>query len=555
LSQSSVWAIPLGGLGEFGMNMLVLRTGDDIIVIDAGLMFPEAELLGVDIVIPDTTYLKQNKRMIRAIVLTHAHEDHIGAIPYIIADLNVPIYGTKFTLALVRKKLEEHALLDKVKLHEIAPGDVTTLGAFQIEYLHVTHSTIDCVALAVRTPLGVIIHTGDFKIDPTPVDGKPFDLHAFARYGQEGVLALFSDSTNVERPGFTPSERSVVVRLEELFRAAPQRIVVSCFSSSIHRIQQVIDLARVVGRKIGFVGRSMVDNIEIAHGLDKLRIPDGSVVRPQDIKGFDPKRIVILASGTQGEPLSAMSRISVDNHRLMNIAENDTFILSARQIPGNEKAIFRMIDHLFRRRVLVYYEGGRSAPIHVSGHASQEEQKILLQLCKPKFFIPLHGEYRHLFRHAALAEQMNAVSSEIFLLESGQPLEFTPDGRAHRREPVTAGRVCVDSGSLEEIEEVVIRDRRHLAEDGVVVPIIAIDKHTGHLEGPPEIVTRGFLSDDGQEILAKAREVILRTVEQSTAEEKTDWGVIKEKIRADLKRFLNKQTSKRPLILPVILEV
>jgi ribonuclease J len=550
-----VWAIPLGGMGEFGMNMLVLRTGDDIIVIDAGLMFPEQELLGVDIVIPDTTYLKQNKRLIRAIVLTHAHEDHIGAIPYIIADLDVPIYGTKFTLALVRKKLEEHGLLDKVKLHEIAPGQKTSLGPFQIEYLHVTHSTIDCVALAIRTPLGVIIHTGDFKIDPTPVDGKPFDLHAFARYGQEGVLALFSDSTNVERPGFTPSERSVVVRLEELFRAAPQRVVVSCFSSSIHRIQQVIDLARVVGRKVGFVGRSMVDNIEIAHGLDKLRIPDGSVVRPQDMKGFDPKRIVVLASGTQAEPLSAMSRISVDNHRLLTIAENDTVILSARQIPGNEKAIFRMIDHLFRRRVLVYYEGGRSAPIHVSGHASQEEQKILLQLCKPKYFIPLHGEYRHLFRHAALAEQMNAVSGEIFLLESGQPIEFTPDGGAYRREPVTAGRVCVDSGSLEEIEEVVIRDRRHLAEDGIVVPIIAIDKHTGQLEGPPEIVTRGFLSEDGQEVLGKAREVILRTVEQSTAEEKTDWGVIKEKIRADLKRYLNKQTSKRPLILPVILEV
>jgi len=542
-------------MGEFGMNMLVLRTGDDIIVIDAGLMFPEQELLGVDIVIPDTTYLKQNKRLIRAIVLTHAHEDHIGAIPYIIADLDVPIYGTKFTLALVRKKLEEHGLLDKVKLHEIAPGQTTFLGPFQIEYLHVTHSTIDCVALAIRTPLGVIIHTGDFKIDPTPVDGKPFDLHAFARYGQEGVLALFSDSTNVERPGFTPSERSVVVRLEELFRAAPQRVVVSCFSSSIHRIQQVIDLARVVGRKVGFVGRSMVDNIEIAHGLDKLRIPDGSVVRPQDIKGFDPKRIVVLASGTQAEPLSAMSRISVDNHRLLTIAENDTVILSARQIPGNEKAIFRMIDHLFRRRVLVYYEGGRSAPIHVSGHASQEEQKILLQLCKPKYFIPLHGEYRHLFRHAALAEQMNAVSGEIFLLESGQPIEFTPDGGAYRREPVTAGRVCVDSGSLEEIEEVVIRDRRHLAEDGIVVPIIAIDKHTGQLEGPPEIVTRGFLSEDGQEVLGRAREVILRTVEQSTAEEKTDWGVIKEKIRADLKRYLNKQTSKRPLILPVILEV
>ena len=557
MSSTSLLAIPLGGLGEFGMNMLALRYGDDIIVIDAGLMFPEQELLGVDIVIPDITYLKQNKRMVRAIILTHAHEDHIGAIPYILSDLNVPIYGTQFTLAIVRKKLEEHALLDSAKLHEVAAGQKTTLGPFQIEYLQVTHSTIDCVALAVRTPVGVIIHTGDFKIDPTPVDGKPFDLHAFARYGQEGVLALFSDSTNVERAGFTPSERAVVVRLEELFRAAPEKVVVSCFSSSIHRIQQVIDIARGAGRKIGFVGRSMVDNIEIAHELRKLRIPDGSVVRPQDIRSYDPKKLVVLASGTQAEPMSALSRISVDNHRLLSIHENDTVILSARIIPGNEKAIFRMIDHLFRRRVLVYYEGsGRSAPIHVSGHASQEEMKILLQLVRPKYFVPLHGEYRQLFQHAALAEQVGAVSGQIYLLESGHPLEFTPDGRAYQREPVPAGRVMVDSGSLEEIEDVVIRDRRHLSEDGVVVPIIAIDKHTGRVEISPEIVTRGFLpSDDGQEIMSKAREVVLRTIEQSTAEEKMDWSVIKEKIRVDLKRFLNKQTSKRPLILPVILEV
>jgi len=556
LNTPSLLAIPLGGLGEFGMNMMALRVADDIIVIDAGLMFPEQELLGVDIVIPDTTYLKQNKRMVRAIVLTHAHEDHIGALPYILGDLNVPVYGTKFTLAIVRKKLEEHGLLDSAKLHEVAPGDKTSIGPFQIEYLHVTHSTIDCVALAVRTPVGVIIHTGDFKIDPTPVDGKPFDLHAFARYGQDGVLALFSDSTNVERPGFTPSERAVCVRLEELFRAAPAKVVVSCFSSSIHRIQQVIDIARLVGRKVGVVGRSMVDNIEIAHGLGKLRVPDGSMVRPQDIRGFDPRKLVVLASGTQAEPLSAMSRISVDNHRLMSIAETDTVILSARIIPGNDKAIFRMIDHFFRRRVLVYYEGGRSAPIHVSGHASQEEMKVLLQLVRPKYFVPLHGEYRQLFRHAALAEQVGAVSGEIFLIESGQPIEFTADGGAHRREPVSAGRVCVDSGSLEEIEDVVIRDRRHLSEDGVVVPIIAIDKHTGKVEISPEIVTRGFLpSEDGQEIISKAREVILRTIEQSTPEEKMDWSVIKEKIRTDLKRFLNKQTSKRPLILPVILEV
>jgi ribonuclease J len=551
-----LWAIPLGGLGEFGMNMMALRFGDDIIVIDAGLMFPEQELLGVDIVIPDITYLKQNKRMVRAIVLTHAHEDHIGAIPYIIGDLNVPIYGTQFTLALVRKKLEEHALLDSAKLNEVAPGDTTTLGPFQIEYLQVTHSTIDCVALAVRTPVGVVIHTGDFKIDPTPVDGKPFDLHAFARYGQEGVLALFSDSTNVERPGFTPSEKAVVVRMEELFRAAPERVVVSCFSSSVHRIQQVMDVARSVGRKVGFVGRSMVDNIEIAHNLNKLRIPDGSVVRPQDIKSFDRKKLVVLASGTQAEPMSALSRIAVDNHRMLSIAENDTVILSARIIPGNEKSIFRMIDHLFRRRVLVYYESGRSAPIHVSGHASQEEMKILLQLVRPKYFIPIHGEYRQLFRHAAIAEHVGAVGGQIFLLDSGQPVEFTDDGRAYQREPVAVGRVFVDRGSLEEIEEVVIRDRRHLSEDGVVVPIVAIDKHTGRIDVQPEIVTRGFLpNDDGQEILAKAREVVLRTIEQSTKDEKVDWTVIKEKIRVELKRYLNKQTSKRPLILPVILEV
>jgi ribonuclease J len=555
LSKPSVLAIPLGGLGEFGMNMMVLRSGDDIIVIDAGLMFPEAELLGVDIVIPDITYLKQHRQMVRAILLTHAHEDHIGALPYILGDLNVPVYGTQFTLALVHKKLAERNMVEEADLREIAPGHHVELGPFKIEFLHVTHSTIDCVALAIRTPVGVIIHTGDFKIDQTPVDGKPFDLHAFARYGQEGVLALFSDSTNVERPGFTPSERAVTMPLEELCRAAPRKIVFSCFASSIHRIQQVIDIATMCGRKIGFVGRSMVDNVEIAHELNRLRIPDGSLVRPQDLRTYDPHKLAILASGTQAEPMSSLSRIAVDNHRFVSIEENDTVVLSARIIPGNEKAIFRMIDHFFRRQVLVYYEGGRSAPIHVSGHASQEEMKLVLNLVRPKYFVPLHGEYRHLFRHAALAEQVGAVSGEIFLLESGQPIEFTADG-AHRREPVTAGRVLVDSGSLEEIEEVVIRERRHLAEDGVVVPILAIDKHTGRLEGQPEIVSRGFVpSDDGQELMAKAREVILKTIEQSTAEEKTDWGVIKEKIRVDLKRFLNKQTAKRPLILPVILEI
>jgi ribonuclease J len=552
-SSNSLTVVPLGGLGEFGMNMMVLRFGEDILVIDAGMMFPESELLGVDLVIPDITFLKQNREHVRAIVLTHGHEDHIGALPYILRDLNVPVYGTRFTLALVKKRLEEAGLLQSTTLREVLPGRKVEIGPYEVEFISVTHSTIDCVALAVRTPVGVIIHTGDFKIDQTPVGGEPFDLHAFARYGNEGVLALFSDSTNVERPGFTPSERAIVPRIEELCRSAPRRVILSCFASSIHRIQQVIDIASRVGRKVAFVGRSMVDNVEIAHSLECLRIPDGMVVRPQDIRGFDPKRIVILASGSQAEPMSSLSRIAVDNHRFVSVDENDSVILSARIIPGNEKAIFRMLDHMFRRRALVYYDNS-AGTIHVSGHASQEEQKLLLRLVKPKYFIPVHGEYRHLFRHAALAHQLGCVSGEILLLEDGKVIEFTEDG-AHRRDPVTAGRVCVDSGSLEEIEEVVIRDRKHLSEDGVVVSIIAIDKHTGKMESVPEIVTRGLMSDNGQELIAGARAVIINTVEQSNAEEKSDWGVIKEKIRVDLKRYINKHTSKRPLILPVILEV
>ena len=549
----SLFVIPLGGLGEFGMNMMALRSGDDIIVIDAGMMFPESELLGVDLVIPDITYLKQNRQHLRAIVLTHGHEDHIGALPYILRDLNVPVYGTRFTLALVKKRLGEAGLLDSTTLREVVPGRRVEVGPYEIEFIPVTHSTIDCVALAVRTPVGVIIHTGDFKIDHTPVEGAGFDIHTFARYGNEGVLALFSDSTNVERPGITPSERAVVPRLEELSRSAPRRVILSCFASSIHRIQQVIDIASRVGRKVAFVGRSMVDNVEIAHDLGYLRIPDGMVVRSQDIRSFDPRRIIVLASGSQAEPMSSLSRIAVDNHRFVSVDENDTVILSSRIIPGNEKAIFRMLDHMFRRRALVYYDNSAGL-IHVSGHASQEEQKLVLQLVKPKYFIPVHGEFRHLFRHAALAHQLGVVSGEIILAEDGHCLEFTEDGY-HRRDPVAAGRVLVDSGSLEEIEEVVVRDRKHLSEDGVVVPIIAIDKHTGKLESQPEIVTRGFMSDNGSDLVTGARDIVLRTINESNPEERADWSVIKEKIRVDLKRYINKQTSKRPLILPVILEV
>jgi len=512
----------------------------------------------VDVVLPDITYLKQNREHVRAILLTHGHEDHIGSLPYLIADLDVPVYGSRFTLALLRKKLDESGHLETAVLRDMQAGVSFTLGPFEIEPIQVTHSTIDCLALAIRTPAGIILHTGDFKMDPTPIDNRPFDLHAFARYGQEGVLALFSDSTNAERAGYTPSERAVRPLLESLVRGAPRRVVVSCFASSIHRIQVVIDIAQSLGRKVGFVGRSMVNNVEIAHSLGQLHIPDGLVVRPQDLRGFDREKLVVLASGSQAEAMSSLSRMAVDNHRYMSIEENDSVILSARIIPGNERAISRMIDHLFRRRALVYYESsaaGGSGPVHVSGHASQEELKLLVNLVRPRYFIPVHGEYRQLFRHAALAHQVGTVSGDILLLEDGQTLEFTKT-TAVRREPVPAGRVCVDSGSLEEIEEIVIRDRKHLSEDGIVVPIIAIDKHSGRAEGLPEIVSRGFLSsEDGQGVLDGAREVVRRTIEGSNPEEKTDWSVIKEKIRVDLKRYLNKQTSKRPLILPVILEV
>jgi ribonuclease J len=552
VTTKSLTAVPLGGLGEFGMNMLALRYGDDMIVIDAGLMFPEAELLGVDIVIPDVTYLKQNRDCLRAIVLTHGHEDHIGGVPYILPEFDVPVYGTEFTLALVSKKLEERGLLEDADLRQVEVGRKVEIGPFEIEFIYVTHSTMDAAALAIRTPLGVVIHTGDFKIDPTPTDLRPFDLHAFAEYGKEGVLALFSDSTNVERPGYTPSERAVWQRIEELCRAAPRKVLVSCFATSIHRIQQVMDIAALLGRKVGIVGRSMVDNTELAHGLGRLRIPDGLLVRREDLHSFDPRRLVVLVSGSQAEPMSSLSRIAVDNHRHVTMEENDTLILSARIIPGNEKSIFRMIDHMFRRRALVYYDDGGRAPLHVSGHASQEELKLILNLVRPKYFIPIHGEYRQLFRHAALAHQVGSVSGEVIMLESGQPVEFTGQG-AKRLQPVPAGRVLVDSGSLEEVEDVVIRDRKHLSEDGVVVPIIAIDKHSGRIESS-EIVTRGFLStDDG--VVTGAREVIRKTMEQSNPEEKGDYGVIKEKIRVDLKRYLKKQTAKRPLILPVILEV
>ncbi|MEO8659810.1 MAG: ribonuclease J [Bryobacteraceae bacterium] len=556
MSDKKLQVIPLGGLGEFGMNSMALRYGDDIIVIDAGMMFPDAELMGVDIVTPDFTYLEENAQHVRALILTHGHEDHIGAVPFLLNEIKLPVYGTAFTLALVERRLEEHDMLKSAVLKKVRPGQKIEIGPFVIEFIHVTHSIVSAVMLAITTPLGVVMHTGDFKVDPTPTDNELFDLHTIAEYGKRGVLLLMSDSTNVDRPGYTESERAVRPRFEDIFNRAENRLIISCFSSSIHRLQLILDLAAEYGRKVGFLGRSMISTSEIAHNLGHLHIPDGILLRPQDMMTMPGNKVVAVVSGTQGEPMSSMSRVAVDNHKHLSIEAGDTVVMSSRIIPGNEKAIYRMINHVARRGADIVY-GSMNPPVHVSGHASAEELRLVLNLVRPRYFIPIHGEYRQLAKHVKLAQHLSNVGlEESFVLETGQTLEIDKRG-ARLGEKVTVGRLCIDSGSLDEVvEDIVIRDRRHLSEDGFVLPIIAINKHTGKAEGLPEIVSRGFIAmDNNSELLQTARQVVAKTLESSTAEERTDWGVMQEKIRTDLKRFLSKQTQRRPLIMPVILEV
>src|SRR3954470_22206344 len=554
MADQKLQVIPLGGLGEFGMNMTAIRYGGDMIVVDVGMMFPDAELLGVDLVMPDLTFLKENQSQVRALILTHGHEDHIGAVPYFLTEIDVPVYGTAFTLALVERRLEEYDLAEP-RLIRVKPKQAIGVGPFQIEFIHVTHSIVSAVALAITTPLGTIIHTGDFKVDPTPTDNELFDLHTLAEYGKRGVLLLMSDSTNVDRPGFTESERAVRPRLEELFSHCEKRLVISCFSSSVHRLQQILDLASEYGRKVAFLGRSMLNVTEIAHNLGLLSVPDSTLLRPQDIMQMPPEKVTVVVSGTQGEPMSAMSRVAVDNHKHLYLQPGDTVAFSARIIPGNEKAIFRMMNHIAHRDANLVY-GTMKPPVHVSGHASEEELKLILNLVRPRYFVPLHGEYRQLTRHAALAQHLRFAGLEdTFVLETGDTLEIDHMG-ARRGGRITVGRICIDSGSLDDVvEDMIIRDRRHLSEDGFVIPIIAINKHTGKSEGLPEIVSRGFVTGDGAALLQEARGIVARTLDSSSAEERSDWGVMQEKIRMDLKRFLNKQNQRRPLILPVILEV
>jgi ribonuclease J len=543
--------IPLGGLGEFGMNCLALRWEDDIIVIDAGLMFPESELLGVDIVVPDITYLVENKACVRGIILTHGHEDHIGGLPWILSELKVPVYATEFTLAYVEGKLDEHKLLDEIELIEIEPRHKFTLGPFTIEPIRVTHSLVDCVALAVETPVGVIIHTGDFKIDLSPLDDHAFDLHTFAEYGKRGVLALLQDSTNVERTGYTPSERAVIPRLDEVFSQTKKKLFFTCFSSSIFRIRIALDLARKHHRKVAVVGRSMMESTEIAQDLGYIDIPSGLIINPGQIRDYNPEQLMILISGTQGEPMSALSRAAVDNHKHAHIDAGDTVILSSRIIPGNEKGIFRVMDHLYRRDANVICDDGSSGLIHVSGHGAQEEQRLLINLVRPKFFIPVHGDYRNLRRHAGLAMETGAVEQAI-VIEDGDVLELDKTN-ARKKDKVTSGRVLIDSGSsIDVVEDLVIKDRRILSEDGIVLAVLAINKRTGKVEQQPELIMRGF---GGADITDQARELVLKTLDGLSLEQTSDYGMVKEKVRAELKRLVQKTTGRRPMIMPVILEI
>ena len=553
MNTEALKIIPLGGLGEFGMNCMAVQWKDDILVIDAGLMFPEDDLLGVDIVVPDITYLLENREKVRGILLTHGHEDHIGGLPRILSQLNVPVYGTEFTLTYVEGKLDEHKLLDDADLIEMLPGESFDLGPFRISPIRVTHSLVDCVALAIRTPVGTIVHTGDFKIDLSSPDGKPFDLHSFAQLGKEGVLLLLQDSTNCDRPGYTPGELAVKPRLDEIFARTERRLFFSCFSSSIHRIKLAMELAHKHGRKVALIGRSMDNSTEIAQDLGYIDPPAGLIIHSGQIKDLPPEKVCVMISGTQGEPMSALSRAAVDNHKHARIEPGDTVLFSSRVIPGNEKAIYNVIDHLYRRKAKVIHDDGRSGLIHVSGHGSQEELRLMINLLRPKFFVPVHGDYRHLTQHIEIAVG-TGIPEKTVLLEDGEVLELTATS-AEKTTKVASGRILIDSGSTSDVvEDIVIRDRRHLSEAGLVLAIITIDKMSGKQQGQPEIVTRGFaVNEEG--MITDARRIIAQTLEQSSSEEKRDWMLIKEKVRADLKRYIQKNTQRRPMIMPVILEI
>ncbi|MDR1206621.1 MAG: ribonuclease J [Peptococcaceae bacterium] len=552
-NEYPVQIIPLGGFGEIGKNMTVVRYQDEIMVIDSGLAFPEDEMLGIDIVIPDITYLTENRSMIKGIVLTHGHEDHIGALPYVLKEINAPVYGTKLTLGLLQEKLKENRISD-ASLNVIRPRSVVKLGsAFSVEFLRVTHSVPDSVGMVITTPVGIILHTGDFKIDQTPVDGEFMDFGRIAEIGKKGVLVMLSDSTNVERQGFTPSETEVGYALRTVFGNCRDRIILATFASNVHRIQQVVDASVQYDRKVAVVGRSMVNVISIAQELGYMNIPPDTLIDIDEIGRYPKHRITILTTGSQGEPMSALSRMAASDHRKVEIMPGDTVVISATPIPGNEKTVAKTINQLYRQGAEVLYD--RAMGIHTSGHANQEELKLMLNLVKPKFFLPAHGEYRHLIKHAQLAYKMGVPMENIFVGENGQILEFTSErGTVCGRVP--SGRVLIDGLGVGDVGNIVLRDRKQLSQDGIVVVVMAMRREGPLLVSGPEIISRGFVYvRESDELMEVTRDRVRSVLDKCAEKRITDWPGIKSQVRDALGRFLYEKTRRRPMIMPIIMEM
>ncbi|MDY4977156.1 MAG: ribonuclease J, partial [Clostridia bacterium] len=551
---SKLKMIPLGGLHEIGKNMTVFEYGNNIILVDCGSAFPDEDMPGIDLVIPDITYLKKNRDKIRGIVLTHGHEDHIGALPYVLQDINVPIYGTKLTLGIVEHKLKEFHLQDQVQLRVVSPGDRVHLECFDVEFIRSNHSIADAVALAIHTPVGVVIHTGDFKIDPTPIQGEMIDLTRFGELGREGVLALCADSTNVERPGYTMSEKTVGNSFRDIFKDCKKRIIIATFASNIHRVQQIIDAAAQNKRKVAISGRSMINVISVANELGYINIPANVLIELEEINRYPAHKIVLITTGSQGEEMSALTRMAFSDHKKVEITGNDLVVISANPIPGNEKLVSRVVNELFKKGAEVIYESSL-AEVHVSGHACQEELKLIMALTKPKFFVPVHGEYRHLCIHKDLSKTMGIPEQNSFILDIGKVLEFTADS-AKINGTVPSGKILVDGLGVGDVGNIVLRDRKHLAQDGLIVAVISLSGDNGEMILEPDIITRGFVYvRESEDLMEQMREVVRKSVLDSVNKKARDWNSLKSSVKNQLGQYIYDATKRSPMILPVIVEV